>query len=191
MLFLWGKSRLIDGLLCCDMAIWHGMVHCHQGPVIKGVPGVSRTVHSLHTHTSPPSESLHIFPSYPLQCELRRSDFWLQTNYFWCPICIFVEFHFQLVLNDYFRCDLLWEHLLNYTEGTKMSSSLDCLLQGLGLCRQCCFLGKYCSSVESIFPRKTYLTPGIYSCNKNFNELDARPIAIVCHCSGKTDICLF
>lgn len=47
-----GKSRLIDDLSCCDMAIWHGMAHCHRGPVIKGVTGVSRTVHSFHTHTN-------------------------------------------------------------------------------------------------------------------------------------------
>lgn len=75
--FFRGKSRVIDGLPCCDMAIWLGMVHRHQGPVIKGVAGVSRTVHSLHTPDHPLlSESLHIFPSCPLPSELRRSDVW-------------------------------------------------------------------------------------------------------------------
>lgn len=39
MFILWGKPRLIDGLPRCDMPIWHGLVHCRQGPVIKGVTG--------------------------------------------------------------------------------------------------------------------------------------------------------
>lgn len=63
------------------MAIWHGMVRRHQGPVIKGVTEVSRTVHSLHAHTGPLSEPLHTFPSYPRPRELWRSDSWLHTNF--------------------------------------------------------------------------------------------------------------
>lgn len=94
MLFLWGKSRLIDGLLCCDMAIWHGMVRRHQGPVIKGVTEVSRTVHSLRT--GPLSESLHTFPSYPPA--LWTVEVWqLAAHKFW------LHFASDLALNDNFR----------------------------------------------------------------------------------------
>lgn len=76
------------------MAIWHGMVRRHQGPVIKGVAEVSRTVHSLHARTGPLSEPPHTFPSYPRPRELWRSDSWLHK--FW------LHFASDLALNEHF-----------------------------------------------------------------------------------------